>query len=524
MKKSNSSLPTALYTAEQIRSLDCCAIEDHQLSASLLMKRAGKAAFDQMLSLWPQLNTVHVFCGSGNNGGDGYVLAALAAQRNLTVTVWQLATAEKLVGAALDAYRYACQEKVMMQPFSPLAWQQQLPINSIDTENIIVDALLGTGVIGSVRPEYAEAVAAINRCHCPVLALDMPSGIEPDTGHVNDMTIEADATISFIGLKLGAFTAKGRVCSGQRYFSDLGVPSSIYSSTQAVATRLILDDVMDILPSRPIDAHKADCGHLLIIGGDHGFGGAPLMSAEMALRCGVGMATVATRSEHISAILSRRPELMAVAVASIEKFQSLLKKPNTLVVGPGMGCSCWSIDLLSHVIDTELPMVIDADALNLLASSDLHLNVDKPRWILTPHPGEAARLLGISSSQVQADRIHAVREIQARYGGVVVLKGPGTVVLDLNGNISICDHGNPGMATAGMGDVLSGLLGALIAQGLDVNDAVRLGVCLHAAAADTLTQKHGMRGLLATDLIAMVRAMINGVGTSRQMISGFVGD
>ena len=205
MKKSNSSLPTALYTAEQVRSLDCCAIEDHQLSASLLMKRAGKAAFDQMLSLWPQLTTVHVFCGSGNNGGDGYVLAALAAQRNLTVTVWQLATAEKLVGAALDAYCYACQEKVMMQSFSPLAWQQQLPINSIDTENIIIDALLGTGVIGSIRPEYAEAIAAINCCHCPVLALDMPSGVEPDTGHVNDMAVEADATISFIGLKLGLF-------------------------------------------------------------------------------------------------------------------------------------------------------------------------------------------------------------------------------------------------------------------------------------------------------------------------------
>ena len=512
MKKYNSSLPTALYTAEQVRSLDRCAIEDHQLSASLLMKRAGKAAFDRMLSLWPQVTAVHVFCGSGNNGGDGYVLAALAAQRNLSVTVWQLATAEKLVGAALDAYRYACQEKVMAKPFSPFAWQQQLLAPSEGAESIIVDALLGTGVIGSIRPEYAEAIAAINSCHWPVLALDVPSGVHPDTGHVSDLAVEADATVSFIGLKLGLFTAKGRVRSGQRYFSDLGTPSSIYSSTQAVATRLALNDVIDMLPPRPIDAHKTDCGHLLVIGGDHGFGGAPLMSAEMALRCGAGMVTVATRSEHIGSVLSRRPELMAVAVASGEALQPLLKKPNTLVVGPGMGRSRWSINLLSHAMDAELPMVIDADALNLLANSHLHLNADKPQWVLTPHPGEAARLLGTSSNQVQTDRIHAAREIQARYGGIVVLKGPGTIVLDLNGNVSICDHGNPGMATAGMGDVLSGLLGALIAQGLDINNAARLGVCLHAAAADVLAQKDGERGLLATDLIAIVRAMINGMG------------
>ena len=235
------------------------------------------------------------------------------------------------------------------------------------------------------------------------------------------------------------------------------------------------------------------------------------MASEMALRCGAGMVSVATRAEYVGAILARRPELMAVAVASGEELAGLLQKSNALVIGPGMGDSTWSMGLVSDLTEHGLPMVIDADALNLLARGQLQLPSHDPHWILTPHPGEAARLLGVSSQQIQSDRIQAARDIQARYGGVVVLKGPGTLVLDLNGVVSICDHGNPGMATAGMGDILSGLLGALIAQGVDLNNAALLGVCLHAAAADTLVKNYGERGLLATDLVDTVRSIINGL-------------
>ena len=508
-----STLPTALYTADQVRSLDRCAIEDHQLPDSLLMKRAGKAAFAQMLSLWPQVNSVHVFCGSGNNGGDGYVLAALASQRRMAVTVWQLAPVEKLTGAALEAYHYACQEQVTMQPFSLFDWEHSMSSSdsTMMESTVVVDALLGTGVDGVVRPHYVEAIEVINRCDWPVLALDIPSGVNPDTGAIIGTAVKANATIFFIGLKLGLFTAKGRVYSGQKYFSDLGVPEAIYSAVSATANRLQLHSVIDVINPRPIDAHKRDCGHVVVVGGDHGYGGAPLMAAEMALRCGAGMVSVATRGEYISAILARRPELMAAAVASGEELGGLLQKSSALVIGPGLGCSTWSMALMSHSVAYGLPMVIDADALNLLASDQLQLPPHDPHWILTPHPGEAARLLGVNSQQIQADRVQAARDIQARYGGVVVLKGPGTVVLDLHGVVSVCDHGNPGMATAGMGDILSGLLAALIAQGVDLNNAARLGVCLHAAAADRLAKKHGNRGLLATDLVDMVRNLINGL-------------
>jgi ADP-dependent NAD(P)H-hydrate dehydratase / NAD(P)H-hydrate epimerase len=505
-------LPTKLYTADQVRVLDRCAVEEHHLNTSLLMMRAGKAAFTQLLALWPQVVSIHVFCGSGNNGGDGYVLAALASQQQLSVIVWQLAPVEKLTGAALAAYHYAQQEQVLIQPFSLAAWQQQqlLTPATLTQSVVIIDALLGTGLTGPVRPLYADAIESINACDWPVLALDIPSGVNADTGDVTGVAIKANATVSFIGLKLGLFMSRGRVFSGQRYFNDLAVPISIYSAASAIATRLQLDDVLGVLAPRPADAHKKDCGHLLVIGGDHGYGGAPLMAAEMALRCGAGMVSIATHAEHIGAILARRPELMALAVESGQILKPLLQRSNALVVGPGMGSSAWSKQLLSHAIGVGLPMVIDADALNLLASGDLHLNTDNPQWILTPHPGEAARLLATTSDRIQADRVQAARDIQARYGGVVILKGPGTLVLDLDGNISVCDHGNPGMASAGMGDVLCGLLGALIVQGVGLNNAAQLGVCLHAAAADNLVQNNGERGLLATDLIAAVRTIING--------------
>lgn len=512
MKKDASPLPTQLYTAAQVRMLDHCAIEQHQLSASLLMKRAAEAALARLLSQWPKVASIHVFCGAGNNGGDGYALAALAAQRLLTVTIWQLAPADKLTGAALAAYHYACQEQVPIQPFSPVVWQrrQSLTHSTATLPNVIVDALLGTGAVGPLRPVYADAVEVINTCDWPVLAIDIPSGVNADNGHVASVAVKADATVSFIGLKIGLFTAKGRIYSGRSYFSDLAVPTSIYSAVSDTVTRFQLDDILDVLPPRPVDAHKRDCGHLVVIGGDYGYGGAPLMAAEMALRSGAGMVSIATHGEHIGAILARRPELMATAVASAEKLSPLLQRSDALVIGPGIGRSTWSKNLLRRAIDDAgLPMVLDADALNLLASGELSLNTSHPRWVLTPHPGEAARLLATSSDKVQADRVQAARDIQARYGGVIVLKGPGTLILDLNGDVGICDHGNAGMATAGMGDILAGLVGSLIAQGLDLNDSARLGVCLHAAAADDLMQSEGRRGLLATDIINAVRALMN---------------
>jgi len=510
---SSSALSTLsssrLYTTEQVRALDSEAIDNHGISARILMKRAGRAAFTQLTQLWPNTDSVHVCCGAGNNGGDGYVVAALAAQRQLSVTVWTLAPSSGLKGAACDAFEFARQAQVRVQPFNQEQFAQALAASKVP---VVVDALLGTGAAGAVRETYAEAIEAINASGAPVLSLDIPSGVNGDTGAVESVAIEADATVSFVGQKIGLFSGVGRAFSGVRYFDDLGVPSVVFSTQEPVAELLHVSDIGALLAPRNANAHKGDHGYVLVVGGDYCFGGAPIMAAEMALRAGAGLVGVATRDRHVSAINTRCPEAMAQAVDSGQALLPLLSRATALVVGPGLGTAAWGEQLFYQALMSPLPLVVDADGLNLLTEkrfADVFAQSNHAARILTPHPGEAARLLGVSPQHVQTDRIAAARALQSRFGGVVVLKGPGTVVADSTGCISVCDHGNPGMASGGMGDVLSGLLGALLAQGLSADDSARAGVALHSAAADHAAEFSGEKGLLATDLIPYVRELIN---------------
>ncbi len=512
-------LSKSLYTAVDVRELDRYAIEECGIPGTLLMKRAGKAAFDTLLEQWPEPDAIHVFCGGGNNGGDGYIVAALAAQRRLPVTVWQLA--ETLTGAAQAAYEYAVQEGVDIRPFTTDAWQSAL--EGGDASGVIVDALLGTGTTGPLREPYSTAVSIINQTAWPVLSIDIPSGVNANTGTVDAVAVKATATISFIGQKLGNLIGDGRVCSGQRrVFNDLNVPVETYrdSKIEPKAQVLELSALLDKLPERSIDAHKGDFGHVLVIGGDCGYGGAPLMAAQMAARSGAGLIGVATQPINTAAIIARQPEIMAIGTASGQELLPYLEKPTVLVIGPGLGQSAWSEQLLYYCMYVYLneskhsnkPMVLDADALNLLSQGRIQWprSADKPQsWILTPHPGEAARLLDISIAEVQNDRIAAVKALQQKYGGAVILKGAGSLVLTSDQRLFVCDAGNPGMASGGMGDVLSGLLGSLLGQGLSIDDAACLGVILHATAADLAIAESGMRGLLATDLIAYVRLLLD---------------
>ena len=497
---------TALYSVAQVRQLDHRAIEDYGIPATVLMKRAGQAAFNHLLQLWPEPNHLQVLCGGGNNGGDGYVIAALAAQRKLPVVVWQLS--DRLAGAAKAARDFARQEGVPIKAFNTRDFQAA--ITTAPTTGVLVDALLGTGATGSPRGSYVAAIEAINSALWPVLAVDIPSGVNADNGSVAKVAVNADATVSFIGQKLGNLVGRGRVCSGRRLLAGLDVPADLYTtdSPQPLAGILSLQPLRKKLPVRPADAHKGDFGHVLVVGGDYGFGGAPLMAAQMAARAGAGLVSVATRPANTSAIVARQPELMAAGVQSGQEFLPLLSKPSTLVIGPGLGRSSWSEQLLYHCLHGDKPAVLDADALNLIARMPLELPDSTP-WILTPHPGEAARLLDVSVAVVQSDRVAAVRELQARYGGTVVLKGAGTLVLTAAANLWVCDAGNPAMASGGMGDVLSGLLGALLAQGLSPDDAACLGVLAHAMAADRVVSQQGSRGLLATDLIEPVRHLLD---------------
>lgn len=486
----------ALYTAQQTRALDTCAIHDYQVPGTTLMSRAARAAFNCLLDAWPDPEHLQVLCGTGNNGGDGFLIADLACKRGIPVTVYQLGDADKISGDALLARNQALANGVEIQPFDGV----------LLSLGVVVDAMLGTGLGGNVREPYQDAIEAINRCAAPVLAVDIPSGLCSDTGQVLGAAVVADLTVTFIGLKRGLFTLHAADHTGELKFTDLQVPPEIYCQVDCDSRRLELEPLLELLPARRATAHKGLYGTVLVVGGDHGMAGAAALAAEAALRCGAGLVRVATRAQHVPALVARTPEVMPLGVESGDDFEPLLEAADLLVAGPGLGQSDWSEYLLQAAVASDKPMLLDADGLNLLAAGKLGSQIKRDNWILTPHPGEAARLLGVSTAQVQADRFAAVRDLQARYGGIVVLKGNGTLIAGED-CLLLGDYGNPGMASGGMGDVLSGVIGSLWAQLQDPLLAAALGVCLHGAAGD-IASEDGQRGLVASDLIPPLRALL----------------
>lgn len=488
-----ADFPRALYTAEQTRQLDQLAI-DSGIVGIQLMKRAGRAAFEQLLKHFPEPSSITVYCGAGNNAGDGYVIAALAAQRRIPVRLIAVGDPQKLSGEAAEARDYAFQEGVEAEALADV-------LKKPPTEGVIVDALLGTGISGEVRPAYAEAIEQINQAGLPVLAVDIPSGLEADTGAILGSAVRAALTVTFIGVKQGLLSGRGPALCGELIFAGLGVPESVYAQVPSECRRFVLAEALSALPSRAEDAHKGDFGHVMIIGGDTGYGGAAIMAAEAAARTGAGLVSLATRPEHVAPALTRRPELMVCGVTSGQELEPWLARPTVLVVGPGLGQSPWSEQMLQQALQSGLPVVLDADALNLLAAHRPAVAEARNNWILTPHPGEAARLLQSGTAEVQRDRFAAVATLQQRYGGAVILKGAGSLMRSVEGPTELINAGNPGMASGGMGDVLSGILGGLLAQGLSVTQAAVLGAGLHAEAADLAVGDWGERSLLATDLV-----------------------
>jgi len=496
----NNNLPALLYRAEQVRELDRIAIDQHDISGFTLMRRAAKAAFDVLLAQYPELGRLIIFCGAGNNGGDGYAMASLARQRGIDVELIECGDAAKISGDALQAKQHALQDGVTMIKFSPNLQLEQ---------GVIVDSLLGTGLSGDVRGVAAEAIAVINCCALPVLAMDIPSGLCSDTGRVLGSAVSADHTVSFIGLKQGLLTGSGPDYAGAVHFHDLSVPATVFQQVASNSERLVLSELLARLPKRQASAHKGHFGHVMVTGGDTGMAGAAAMASQAACRVGAGLVSCATRPEHIAAIVSRCPEVMAHGVISGQEIEPLLSSASVVVVGPGLGQGAWAEQLLQKVAALTVPLVVDADALNLLAAGRAVKTRQRDNWILTPHPGEAARLLGCSTAEIQQDRFAAVTALQQRYGGTVILKGAGTLVADGESDqVALCTYGNPGMAAGGMGDILTGVLGALLAQGFSPASAARLGVCLHAVAGDRAAMG-GQRGMIATDLLPHLRTLMN---------------
>jgi ADP-dependent NAD(P)H-hydrate dehydratase / NAD(P)H-hydrate epimerase len=491
---------TYLYTAEETRNLDRTAIEDGGIPGITLMKRAGQALFARLLERFPGVDKLTVYCGSGNNGGDGYIVAALARSRGLAVQAVAVTPAENLQGDARIAHDFAISEGV------PIVAPAE---SGMPCGGIIVDALLGTGLRGAVRESFARLISAINNTGLPVVSVDIPSGLCADSGAILGCAIRADLTVTFIGRKRGLYTGSAAVCCGEVMFDDLGVPEKVYQAVPASVRLLDAGSLSPLLPPRPADAHKGLYGHVMVIGGELGLGGAASLAAEAAMRVGAGLVSVATRPQHVNAIIARCPEIMAVGVNSGQELEPLLERPTLLVVGPGLGKTPWSEQLLQRSLASGLPMVLDADALNILSEGRVGKAVNLGRAVLTPHPGEAARLLRTTSSSIQQDRFGSAEKLRQQYGATVLLKGAGTLIAGPEEQIAVCPYGNPGMASGGMGDVLSGVIGALLAQGLSPPDAAAYGACLHGLAADIAAEAGGMAGLCATDLMPHLRALRN---------------
>ncbi|AFC85346.1 yjeF-like protein, hydroxyethylthiazole kinase-related protein [Frateuria aurantia DSM 6220] len=479
----------AVYGTAQIRQLERHALEVLQLPVDALMKRAAQAAWQRLRSEWPLARSLLVCCGPGNNGGDGCLLAALAKAADWQVDVIALAP----LTASHPGFEALQKAGVQVQVHVP---GQPLP-----QADLQVDAIFGIGLNRAPEGLAADLIQALNAGTVPVLALDCPSGLNADTGAAPGAVVRADATITFLAGKSGLVTGQARDWAGRLIIEPLGLEEAV-TALSPVATALPWPQ----LPPRPRAMHKGRNGHLLVVGGEHGTGGAVHLTAMAALRSGAGLVSVATRSEQVLAFNTRCPEVMALGVNGPPALESMLEKVTGLAVGPGLGQGAWGHALWLTALDSGKPMVLDADGLNMLAQESHAL---PGQLVLTPHPGEAARLLHTTVPDIEADRYAAVRALAQRYRAVVVLKGAGSLIGDPDGRIVYCPWGNPGMAVGGMGDTLTGIIGALLVQGHHPWEAAGLGVALHALAGDRAARA-GERGLLPTDLLPELRALVNG--------------
>jgi hydroxyethylthiazole kinase-like uncharacterized protein yjeF len=511
-----SEMSRWVYRPEHVRELDRIAIEEQGIPGYELMCRAGVVAYQAMRDRYPQGHVWLIICGSGNNGGDGYVIARLALADGLQVRLIALADPTSLSGDAAIAW----QEFVAAGGHCE-SWTGPDDLHGAD---VIVDALLGTGLQRPLSGAYLEVVETVNAYaaahaanNVAVLAVDIPSGLSGTTGAVLGAVIRADLTATFVGLKQGLFLGQGPDNTGELVYGDLSIAPIAIDRVSPTLRVFEQADFRAVLPPRERTGHKGSYGHVLVIGGNVGMAGAARLTGEAALRTGAGLVSVATRAANVAAIIEGRPELMARGVESADELLPMLEKASVIALGPGLGQDGWAQQMFAAALTSGKPLVIDADALNLLAAAPQQ----RSNWILTPHPGEAGRLLGVGSGDIQADRLNSLAEIRARYGGAVVLKGHGTLI---GGENDIDDGdgerpwlirgGNPGMGTAGMGDVLTGITAAIYAQaakrdsGLSVVRIAAAAAWLHAAAGDRAAAV-GERGLVAGDLFAEIRACAN---------------
>ncbi|HVN99870.1 MAG TPA: NAD(P)H-hydrate dehydratase [Steroidobacteraceae bacterium] len=487
----------ALYSVAQVRAFDAHATRVLGVPGYTLMQRAAEAALHALRSRWPTALRIAIVCGGGNNGGDGYVLGRYARAAGLEVSLYAALDPAKLQGDAKRAADDFRASGGVPQPFSAAA---------LAGAEVLVDALLGTGARAPLPPELLAVIGAMNQAGVPILALDLPSGLDADRGVPLGDAVRADATITFVAPKCGLYIGAGPEHAGRVSCDTLGVTPPDDASSRPVLERIDEGELSRALPRRSRTAHKGDFGRVLLIAGGPGMAGAARLAGEACLRSGAGLVTVASAPENVTAIVGGRPELICFGARTPSDIEAALASATVVAAGPGLGTSAWARALLDAVLACGKPLVIDADGLNLLAASGTR---PPPHAVLTPHPGEAARLLGWTTVAVQADRPAALQALVEKTGAVVVLKGAGTLV-GAPGRIgALCTRGNPGMAAPGMGDVLTGAIAALLAQCGDALQAARAGVIAHALAGDDLARQGGGRGMLALEVAEGLTRWVN---------------
>jgi len=489
----NNGMQYPVYSKEQIQTLEASAINEHNIKSYELMQRAGKAAFIFIREHYPNAKRVLVITGGGNNAGDGYVLARLLQQADIRCTVMPVVPITKLRGDAMRAQNeFAIQEGDDIDP------SENLP-----ECDLIVDALFGTGLSRAIEGEFADIVNAINHTPVPVLSLDIPSGLSADTGNPLGPTVYANHTITFIGMKSGLITAQARNYTGSIVVDSLNLPEPLFEAAEKLGVSISDTLVTRLLPPRKESGYKNKYGHVLVIGGNLGYPNAARLAGEAAARTGAGLVSVATHPDNVAAVASGCASLMVNGIYEPGDLSDLLNKANVIALGPGLGQDKWAQKIFARVIETNKPLVVDADALHLLSKNPSKCD----HWVLTPHPGEAAQLLACSSQDIQLNRSSSALAIQEQYSGVTVLKGSGTLVCAQQ-QIYFCSAGNVSLATGGTGDVLTGIIAGLIAQGISLTDAANAGTMIHGRAAE-LISKHGTRGMLAQDLFPAIYQLVN---------------
>lgn len=515
-----------VVTAQQMQAMDKRTIDQIGIPGMVLMENAGRGFVSVMWQQFPQLEEMHVgvVAGRGNNGGDGFVIARYLSQARVQVTVFLLAEKDLVGGdAAINLTLLdQLQVHILQIPTEEALAKTQ---SQFKKPNLWVDAILGTGLNSVVRGRYKKVIDLLNQTGEPILAVDIPSGIDADTGQLLGTAIQAHTTVTFGHPKIGHLQYPGRHLSGAIQVVNIGIPESVTRYVAPKQQLLTEDKVRAILPRRAPDDHKGRSGHVLVLGGSPGKTGAPAMSANGAVRSGAGLVTLGVAADLNGTVEPLILESMSLplphtkpgilGISALDQILEHTLDKRCVAIGPGLGTHPSTVQLVLQLLkDLTVPLVIDADGLNCMAERPTPFKNTHAPIVITPHPGEMSRLMGIETQTIQTDRVGHARRYACDNGIWVVLKGAATVIADPQGQVWINPTGNPGMASGGMGDVLTGIIAGLIAQQLTPTNAACAGVYLHGLAANHVAQTVSPWGYGAGDLIPAIPVALGQLLTS----------